>query len=67
MNADGRDDVPFPPGVAGAVGEVHLVVAFTCSQQTQVLTTERRENVRQRHNCVPQQQKNSTAVRLWFV
>lgn len=40
VNAHGRDDVPFPPGVTGAVGEDHLVVAFTRPQQTQVLTKE---------------------------
>ena len=38
MDADGCDDVSLPPGVTGAVGERHLVVAFTCPQQTQVLT-----------------------------
>lgn len=38
MNADGRDDVPFPPGVTGAVRERHLVVALARPQQTQVLT-----------------------------
>lgn len=40
MDADGRDDVTFPPGVTGAVGEDHLVVAFARPQQTQVLTRE---------------------------
>lgn len=40
VNPHGRDDVPFPPGVTGAVGEDHLVVAFTRPQQTQVLTKE---------------------------
>lgn len=38
MDADGRDDVSFPPGVAGAVRERHLVVALACPQQTQVLS-----------------------------
>lgn len=37
MDADGRDDVSFPPGVAGAVRERHLVVALAGPQQTQVL------------------------------
>lgn len=38
IDADGRDDVSFPPGVTGAVGERHLVVALARPQQTQVLT-----------------------------
>lgn len=38
MDADGRDDVAFPPGVTGAVRERHLVVALARPQQTQVLT-----------------------------
>lgn len=37
MDADGRDDVSFPPRVAGAVRERHLIVALACPQQTQVL------------------------------
>lgn len=37
VDAESREDVAFPPGVAGAVGEDHLVVAFTGPQQTQVL------------------------------
>lgn len=41
MDADSRDDVTFPPGVAGAVGEDHLVVAFARAQQTQVLGEKR--------------------------
>lgn len=38
MDADGRDDVSFPAGVAGAVRERHFVVALACPQQTQVLS-----------------------------
>lgn len=38
MDADSCDDMSFPPGVTGAVGERHLIVALTCTQQTQVLT-----------------------------
>lgn len=38
MDADSCDDMSFPPGVTGAVGERHLIVALTCPQQTQVLT-----------------------------
>lgn len=30
MDADSCDDVTLPSGVAGAVGEDHLVVALTC-------------------------------------
>lgn len=37
VDADGRYDVTFPPGVTGAVGEDHLVVAFARAQQAQVL------------------------------
>lgn len=37
MDADGGYHVTFPPGVTGAVGEDHLVVAVTRPQQTQVL------------------------------
>lgn len=44
IDADGRDDVSFPPGVAGAVGERHLVVALARPQQTQVLTKYDREH-----------------------
>lgn len=44
IDADGRDDVSFPPGVAGAVGERHLVVALARPQQTQVLTKHNREH-----------------------
>lgn len=44
IDADGRDDVSFPPGVAGAVGERHLVVALARPQQTQVLTKCDREH-----------------------
>lgn len=43
MDADGRHDVAFPPGVAGAVGEGHLVVAVARPQQTQVLTGDNRQ------------------------
>lgn len=45
MDADGRHDVPFPPGVTGAVGEDHLVVAFACPQQAQVLGRARNRTV----------------------
>lgn len=38
MDADSCDDMSFPPGVTGAVGERHLVVALTRPQQTEVLT-----------------------------
>lgn len=37
MDADRCDDMSFPSGVTGAVGEGHLVVALACPQQTQVL------------------------------
>lgn len=37
MDADCCDDVTLPSGVAGAVGEHHLIVALTRSQQAQVL------------------------------
>lgn len=40
MDADSCDDVSLPPGITGAVGERHLIVALTCPQQTQVLTDE---------------------------
>lgn len=39
MDADSCDDVSLPPGVAGAVGEHHLIVPLTCPQQAQVLTS----------------------------
>lgn len=38
MDADGGDDMALPPGVAGAVGEDHLIIALACPQQAQVLT-----------------------------
>lgn len=37
VDADGRDDVSFTPGVTGTVRENDLVVALAASQQTQVL------------------------------
>lgn len=37
IDADSCNDMAFPSGVTGAVGEHHLIVALTCSQQTQVL------------------------------
>lgn len=38
MDADSCDDMSLPPGVTGAVGERHLIVALTRPQQTEVLT-----------------------------
>lgn len=39
MDADSCDDMALPPGVTGAVWEDHLIIALTCPQQAQVLTS----------------------------